>query len=52
MHAPVKNPGRRDRAAHEPASDLTNWLMDAALLMFVVSCVALAVAYVALTLTL
>jgi hypothetical protein len=52
MHAPVKHLGDREGAPREHVRDLADWLMDAALMMVVVSCVAIAVSYFVLLLIL
>jgi hypothetical protein len=45
MHATVNHVGVPDHVRREPARDLSVWLLDAAILMFVISIAALAMAY-------
>jgi hypothetical protein len=45
MHAPVNHVGVPNHARREPARDLSDWLLEAAILMVVISIAALAVAY-------
>lgn len=45
MHATVNHVGVPDHVRREPARDLSDWLLDAAILMVVISIAALAMAY-------
>lgn len=48
MHAEVNHPGAPKHAGHRPVGGLSDWLLDAALLVWVFSIAAIAVAGVLL----
>jgi hypothetical protein len=52
MQTKVKRLGGREATPREGVRDLADWLMDAALLMVAVSCIAIAASYFALLLIL